>query len=261
MLALNLIIENYITLHPDCVTTIREIKVLMHDPIRAKYPFATLTEAMIRMLNIKQMENEGLMGYVKRFKQSHDITKSHVGTDILDKFVENTREYQDEADILKKDTLKEKAFQKWMAYLLMRNSDQNKYGTLLNGLISQFSMENNQYPKNIVGATDILSNHKHDRKAYQGNQSSKKSWYNSKPKDDDSTPSTISTTASETSFAQNPKEQMCYCCGKKGHISPECPNKNTFEKKDWYIRKAEQHMIAEQDESKENESTTDSLWN
>jgi hypothetical protein len=58
-------------------------------------------EAMhhIRMLNIKQMENEGLLDYVKRFKQSGDITKSHVGTDdILDKFVENTHEYQDETD-------------------------------------------------------------------------------------------------------------------------------------------------------------------
>jgi hypothetical protein len=62
----------------------------MHDPIRTKYPFASLTEAISRVLNLKQSENKGLLDYVKRFKESHDIMKSHVGTGILDKFVENT---------------------------------------------------------------------------------------------------------------------------------------------------------------------------
>ena len=46
---------------------------------------------MIQMLNIKQLENEQLLKYIKRFKQFRDITKSHVGTDILDTFVDNTR--------------------------------------------------------------------------------------------------------------------------------------------------------------------------
>jgi hypothetical protein len=70
----------------------------MHDPMRAKYPFASLTEAISRMLNLKQSdENEGLLDYVKRFKESRDIMKSHVGTGILDKFVENTLEYRHES--------------------------------------------------------------------------------------------------------------------------------------------------------------------
>jgi hypothetical protein len=79
------------TIHDDPIELISKIKVLMHGPIRAKCPFASLTEAMIRMLNIKQQENEQLLDYIKRFKQFCDITKSHVGTDILDTFVENTR--------------------------------------------------------------------------------------------------------------------------------------------------------------------------
>jgi hypothetical protein len=76
------------TIHDDPIELLSKIKVLMHDPMREKYPFASLTEAMIRMLNIKQIENEGVLDYIKRFKQSCDITKSHVGTNILDKFVE-----------------------------------------------------------------------------------------------------------------------------------------------------------------------------
>jgi hypothetical protein len=46
------------------------------------------------MLNLKQSDNEGLLDNIKRFKEeSSDIMKSHVGTGILDKFVENTLEY------------------------------------------------------------------------------------------------------------------------------------------------------------------------
>ena len=246
----------------DPIELLEKIKVLMHDPIRAKYPFASLTEAIMRMLNIKQFENEGLLDYVKRFKQSRDIMKSHVGTDILDKFVENTREYRDEIDTSQKEKLKEGAFEKWMAYLLIRNSDQSKYGTLMNGLVSQFSMENNQYPKTIMGATDILSSHKFDKRGGQGNQGNrnkdrKGNWQDAKKEDDDETKSTLKT--DETSFSQSDKSQKCYCCGKKGHLSPECPDKNNIEKKDWYIRKAEQYMQSEQGDKQEhddNASTT-----
>jgi hypothetical protein len=99
----NKTMQNRVEEHPEFETTIRndpiellnKIKVLMHDPIRAQYTFASLTETISRMLNLKQSENEGLLDYVKRFKESRDIMKSHVGTNILDKFVENTLEYCD----------------------------------------------------------------------------------------------------------------------------------------------------------------------
>jgi hypothetical protein len=58
-----------------------------------------------------------------------------------------------------------------MAYLLISNSDQAKYGSLLNGLVSQFSMQNNQYPNVCTTATDILSNHRFNNR---GNSTKKK---------------------------------------------------------------------------------------
>ena len=66
----------------------------MHDPIRAKYPFASLTEALMRTLNIKQLEHERLIDYMKRFKQSRDVLKSHISGDILNKFIKNLPEYR-----------------------------------------------------------------------------------------------------------------------------------------------------------------------
>ena len=239
----NKTMQNRIEEHPDYENTIRDdpielltkIKVLMHDPIRAKYPFASLTEAMSRMLNLKQIENEGLLDYVKRFKESCDITKSHVGTDILDKFVENTIEYREETDATLQQEMKDGAFDKWMAYLLIRNSDQAKYGSMMNGLVSQFSLQNNQYPKTCTTATDILSSHRLDNRG----TINKKKWSKPKNNEDENASTQRTSEANETSFAQGNSDKSCYCCGKKGHLSPDCPQKNSIKKEDWAIRKSQ----------------------
>ena len=82
------------------------------------------------------------MDCLKQFKESRDVTKSHVDTDILDKFVENTLEYRDEPSVTLKQAMKDGAFERWMAFLLIRNSDQARYdGSLSNGLVSQFSVQ------------------------------------------------------------------------------------------------------------------------
>jgi hypothetical protein len=59
-------------IHDDPIELLNKIKVLMHGLIRAKYPFASLTKAISRTLNLKQSENEGLLDYVKDSK-SHVI--------------------------------------------------------------------------------------------------------------------------------------------------------------------------------------------
>ena len=49
------------TIHDNPIELLNKIKVLMHDPIRAKYPYASLTKAISRMLNLKQIDEEGLL--------------------------------------------------------------------------------------------------------------------------------------------------------------------------------------------------------
>ena len=132
----------------DPIELLKAIKIVMHDPIRAKYPYASLTEALMRTFNIKQLEQESLIDYMKRFKQSRDMLKSHIGGDILNKFIENLPEYR-QGTMGEQCEMKTEAFGRWMAYMMIRNSDQAKYGSLLNGMVSQFLMNNNQYPVNI----------------------------------------------------------------------------------------------------------------
>ena len=122
----------------DPIALLNAIKTLMHDPIRARYPFASLTDAQVRILNSKQAEQESLLDYVKRMKQLRDVLKSQLGENFLDYFVESTKEYKDETDDDKKYALKEAAFEKWFAYLLIWQSNNSRYRSLKQGLISQF---------------------------------------------------------------------------------------------------------------------------
>jgi hypothetical protein len=83
-----------------------------------------------------------------------------MGKDFLKKFVENTREYQDEANVEKQNAMYKTAYPRWTAYMLMKNSDQGKCGSLMTSLTTQFSMGTNQYPEEVLKAIDILTNHK-----------------------------------------------------------------------------------------------------
>jgi hypothetical protein len=53
--------DHELIIQDDPTESLNKIKELMHDPIRAKHPSALLTEAMTRMPNIKQVENQELL--------------------------------------------------------------------------------------------------------------------------------------------------------------------------------------------------------
>jgi hypothetical protein len=57
--------------------------------------------------------------------------------------------------------------------MYMRNADCNKYGILFNELSSQFSLGQDQYPKTILDANNVLSNDQFDA-AYIENRKKRK---------------------------------------------------------------------------------------
>ena len=220
----------YANMKGDPIQLLRAIQVLMYDPIRARYPFATLTDALLRVLELKQQENEGLLDYVKRFKQQADIFKSHVGQDVLHNFVQLTDEYKSENDADEQQRMLNKSFGRWMSYILLRNSDKKKYESIIDGMTSQFSMKNDQFPKSVTDTVDIMSNHKYDnKKATRPRTSSSGGSNANNNRGNNATPST------GTSFAQN-RTVTCYCCGRQGHTSPECPERNTRPYSEWHRR-------------------------
>ena len=133
-------------LRNDPIEVLQAIKSLMHESVRSQYPPATVTDALGRLINVKQWENEQVMDYVKRFKQLRDVAKSIMGDDFLKEYMENTAAYKKLATASEKKDLKDKAYAEWTTYLLLRGSDQNKYGNLMRNLTEQHTL-GNDHPK------------------------------------------------------------------------------------------------------------------
>ena len=54
-----------------------------------------------------------------------------------------------------------------LVFLFTDGADKLKYGTIVNGMYTQHSLGNNQYPMSLEKAVDILSNHKIDKAYYE----------------------------------------------------------------------------------------------
>jgi hypothetical protein len=133
----------------------------------------------------------------------------------------------------------ENASEQLFTFLYLENADQDKYGSLLKGLNSQKSLGHDQYPRMVTEANNVLSNHRFDatkpNTKPQGSSNLKyKSKQGKKSKEDNEVPT--------LSFAQ--MEGKCYCCGKPGHRSPDCRQKDKIPKDEWVINKSQSHAAA-----------------
>ena len=115
---------------------------------------------------------ESLLEWSKRYKQTLDLTHNFIGKSALDHYVETMSEYQAaayppnhaEAAALKaldptmqahlewKDSkqqkkLKDDHWQAFTAYLFIHGCDQTKYGSFTKNLQAQFSLGNDQHPQ------------------------------------------------------------------------------------------------------------------
>jgi hypothetical protein len=142
----------------------------------------------------------------------------------------------------KQNVMYKTAYPRWTAYMLMKNSNQGKYRSLMMSLMTQFSMGTNQYPEDILKAVDILASHKFDKREPKNNKNNLRN----KNQNDDDTASTITT---QSSFNQeDAKKAQCSCCGKKGHNANKCPEKGKRPKDEWAMGSEEGYMMHAQSE-------------
>ena len=137
----------------------------------------------------------------------------------------------------------------FLAYLYLENSDKLKYGLMVKHLSTQFLHKQDQYPKTITDANNVLSNHRYDQ-AYHDAKKNRKSSQNQSSNNSNATAGQPKAEV-EIQYAQI--EGKCFCCGKAGHKSPDCRLKTTIPREKWYVHRAkelkkvneEQHQLAQ----------------
>ena len=126
-----------------------------------------------------------------------------------------------------------------------------KYGSLTKGFKTQFSLDNDQYPKTVLKGQKVLQMHKWDDtyKEHIKKQRQKGSSTSATPKDTEKEKETDKSNEEQEGTNMNQdKDIYCFCCGKKGHYSDNCPDKDKIPKKSGQLRKectytARRHMI------------------
>jgi hypothetical protein len=215
-----------------------------------RYEMSIIDNALRTVLLAKQKDDEDLATYTKRFKTACEVLEAQIGGPIiLTKFVKSMKDY-DPSDADKVKKCQETAFEQLLTFIYMNNADKKRYGSLMLNLRQQQSLKNNQYPKTIPEATNVLSNHKLDNVGARKDKSAepKSTKVNNDKRSDEQ--------QIELSFAN--VEGKCYCCGRTGHLSTSCRKANSTPKDEWYInkvQKAEQQSHANANISRTNADT------
>jgi hypothetical protein len=121
------------------------------------YDVKIVTDAIRNIIYTKQHDDEDLVDYTRRFKTAKEFLEAQLGGKLkIDKKAKEDEEW-DETDATKMKECHEQANARLMALMYLENADQNKYGTVLKGLMDQFSLNQDQYPKTVNHATSVLS--------------------------------------------------------------------------------------------------------
>ena len=154
------------TINNDPIKLLITIRALMQEPIKEQDPMWSLIKSLIKSMSITQQDNETMTEYTKRFKQNRDFMKGLIGGRLVDHWVESQPEYIALAgtatQVQDQEEMKETTFARMSASLMMHSAKASKYGSLVEGLDTQYNLGNDQWPKTTDAAAKLLSNHKLD---------------------------------------------------------------------------------------------------
>ena len=157
----------------DCVWLLKEIKGIMNHFDGSKYIYVSLDDATEEYYRYRQGHSQPLDSYYKTFK-AHVEVLEHYGANVggdtaFLKDVESSMTTSRPTNLTSPTYLTDMnvftstraklARNKATAISFLKRSDHNKYGSLWTDLQNQYSRGNDQYPKNLTAAYELLLTH------------------------------------------------------------------------------------------------------
>eukprot|EP00980_Cylindrotheca_fusiformis_P021136 scaffold8120_cov73-Cylindrotheca_fusiformis.AAC.1 len=142
-----------------------------------------------------------------------------------------TADPNDTVVTVKKKNLKDEAFDAFTTGIFLKNSDRKRFGQLVDGFATQYALGNDQYPKTLIAAVDVMSKVKISRdRDWNRTENRNRNDGNGGNRGE-----------RQASFAQRGLQRTrtrrrCYCCGSPDHVVPQCPERQTRAREEWFDR-------------------------
>ena len=188
-----------------------------------KYDYEVIRKAAMSLFNLKQGEKESVVSYSNRFKQARESFELHFGGKHVPPSMAKQKDGQSAI------AAKKEAYEAMFANMYIAGADKSRYGSLQDELPKQLQLGNDQYPKTISDAIDIIRVRKPDNPTPKKNKKNGNDKKDDEEKDEDNKSESDKKEEDENfqlSFAQVKEfEGKCYCCGSADHKSNECPQR------------------------------------
>ena len=238
------------------IELIKAIEQLSINYTAKVFPYISAADAHYNLLTLRQKDEESLTDYYNRFKSARDIVLNQLGPLSIIRLAEREPGYTTGRPGIPANPGDPKAVppvepipavpaipsnvreytkashDQYLAILFLKGAHHLKYGSLLKNLATSYSLGQEQYPRTLADAFGVLERHPFDatfkehmnRKKNQQSNSNRSNNNHSNNNNSQNRASTQADEPVELSFAQ--MENRCFCCGKKGHYSNKCPDKN-----------------------------------
>ena len=129
-----------------------------------RYEMLVILDGFTTFFGTRQKDQESLQDYTRIFKTSYKVLQLLIRSLIrIHKFVKNFNGFKYDLDkqdqLPTNEQLTKQASEQLASFVYLQNAGQSKYGSILQFLNNQKSLNNNQQPITMLEAANVLSNH------------------------------------------------------------------------------------------------------